>query len=540
MKKIICILICTLMIITIIPSVSSISKLSIPEKKINQNNLINNKYEKNQILSEFVSMQNPPKISEMNFKSIKPLPKNTPDEFSWTEYNGKDWTTPAKHQGNCGSCWAFAAMSVYESIIKIKENCAEFNPDLSEQYILSCIKGAGSCYGGNTHRAFELLNSTSANGNYHDGIIPEECMLYQADDDIPCSDKCDNWESLLVPIYDFGTWQVKGSDDDREAIKTHIMETGPVAAYIKGTDMFKIWGALNHNPEDFFDNILPVVGINHVIMIVGWKDISSAPNGGYWICKNSWGQGWGYNGFFNIAYGSLNIDKYLITWAGYDPDSFNWSPIPITDGPYGVYLGNELSLDGSDSIGIEGEILSYFWEFGDGFNDTGITTTHNYADLGKYTVTLTATDSEGYIGDSETNLWVQDSNLPPNKPSISGPVSGMVNANKKYTVSSTDPEGNDIWFLIKWSEEETYQIYGPYKSGEEVTIGHYWQKIGSHTISVKAKDVFNDESELETFNIRIPKNKARDISGLLLYKVINRFPFISILVKIISNIDLVF
>ena len=35
---------------------------------------------------------------------------STPDEFSWKDFEGKDWTTPAKHQGACGSCWDFAAL----------------------------------------------------------------------------------------------------------------------------------------------------------------------------------------------------------------------------------------------------------------------------------------------------------------------------------------------------------------------------------------------------------------------------------------------
>jgi C1A family cysteine protease len=32
---------------------------------------------------------------------------DTPDEFNWRDNEGVDWTTPAKHQGNCGSCWGF-------------------------------------------------------------------------------------------------------------------------------------------------------------------------------------------------------------------------------------------------------------------------------------------------------------------------------------------------------------------------------------------------------------------------------------------------
>ena len=38
--------------------------------------------------------------------------------------------------------------------------------------------------------------------------------------------------------------------------------------------------------------------------IVGYDD-----NTGCWICKNSWGTGWGEQGFFRIAYGQCNIES---------------------------------------------------------------------------------------------------------------------------------------------------------------------------------------------------------------------------------------
>jgi len=67
-----------------------------------------------------------------------------------------------------------------------------------------------------------------------------------------------------------------------------------------------------------------------VVCIVGWKDDDSIQNGGYWICKNSWGTDWGYDGFANIEYGSMNIDKSrfpfdgFILWVDYNPDDYAW------------------------------------------------------------------------------------------------------------------------------------------------------------------------------------------------------------------------
>ena len=55
---------------------------------------------------------------------------DTPIEFTWTSDDEKDWTTRAKNQGNCGSCWLFGSMGALESVINIREECADLNPDL--------------------------------------------------------------------------------------------------------------------------------------------------------------------------------------------------------------------------------------------------------------------------------------------------------------------------------------------------------------------------------------------------------------------------
>ena len=197
-------------------------------------------------------MSIPMSFLEPDIISPKPVPKLTPNEFCWIDNNGYDWTTPAKNQGNCGSCWAFAALGAFESVIKIKEDCPDLNPDLSEQYVLSCLPQAGSCRGGSTSHALNLIKQTTPEGNNKNGVIPESCFNYYADHRIPCSDKCGNWEENLVPLLDHGTWKSDGSSSDIQRIKTQIMEKGPVGAHIMATESFKIWGSVIHNPSTYF------------------------------------------------------------------------------------------------------------------------------------------------------------------------------------------------------------------------------------------------------------------------------------------------
>ncbi len=323
-KKIMGAIIVLILIIGALPSTISVNSNQgfLKENLEDDENVINYQIKGSNFFQDYTIMKEP--ISYPEIEGVPyPILDDLPDEFSWRNYNGKDWTTPAKNQGSCGSCWAFAALGVLESMVEIREGDADINPDFSEQYVLSCLPEAGSCRGGRAWVALELIQDDGPTGNNANGIIFEECFPYQADDDIPCSDKCPNWIDQLVPISNWGSWETDGTSEDRKAIKSYIFENGPVVSHMKATDLFKAFGAVFHNPNLFFPRFRRAHSVNHVVMIVGWKDLPNIPSGGYWICKNSWGTEWGYDGFVNIAYGSLNIDRSLIVWADYDPDSFD-------------------------------------------------------------------------------------------------------------------------------------------------------------------------------------------------------------------------
>ncbi len=78
-------------------------------------------------------------------------------EFSWTDCHGRNWVTPVKNQGACGSCWAFAAVGATELMVNLYYN-QPLNLDLSEQQIVSCAN-AGSCSGGYVPRVLRLYKN---------------------------------------------------------------------------------------------------------------------------------------------------------------------------------------------------------------------------------------------------------------------------------------------------------------------------------------------------------------------------------------------
>jgi C1A family cysteine protease len=339
-----------------------------------------------------------------------------PDYFNWRDHEGKDWTTPAKEQGNCGSCWDFAAIGALESIIKIREECADMNPDLSEQYVLSCLPAAANnygegCWGGTPYGAFFYMMNTTSEGNYQNGAIPETCFPYHASDDISCSEKCENWEDLLVPILDCAEGYLGfDSPESRAIIKSQIYQYGPVAAGMNVTNDFINFGNVHHDPTDYFPDPDEPWGmsLNHIIVILGWKNDSSIDNGGYWICKNSWGTNWGYNGFYNIEYGAL-FTGFYVSAVDYDPDSFDWPPnTPAISGPASgkpeeeyEYTFTSMDPDGVDDV-------FYYIDWGDNSNsgwigpfesDEIVIVKHTWENKGTYNIRAKTKDTSGLESD---------------------------------------------------------------------------------------------------------------------------------------------
>ena len=73
----------------------------------------------------------------------------------------------------------------------------------------------------------------------------------------------------------------------------------------------------------------------------------------------------------------------------------NTNPVASAGGPYMGQVGIPLTFDGSASIDLDGDTLTYNWDFGDGNTGTGMVVQHIYTSAGTYTVTLRVDDSRG-------------------------------------------------------------------------------------------------------------------------------------------------
>jgi C1A family cysteine protease len=243
---------------------------------------------------------------KVRFAHLDSLPSphllNTESFFDWRLLDG---VTPVRDQGQCGSCWDFAATGAFEGSYRIATG---IEADLSEQQVLSCNDGGSSCNGGWMVDAYNVFM------NY--GAVDETCMPYAANDYVPCTQENCTPVAALIGYEDI--------QNDVNAIKNALMY-GPLSTTFTVYDDFFGYSSGCYEHEN-------VSEINHAVVIVGWDD-EMCEGQGAWIVKNSWGQGWGLNGYFYIKYNSAAIGSFTqrpiyreggLPALVYDPDAFQY------------------------------------------------------------------------------------------------------------------------------------------------------------------------------------------------------------------------
>jgi C1A family cysteine protease/predicted secreted protein len=207
-----------------------------------------------------------------------------PSAYSWCDQGG---CTSVKDQGSCGSCWAFGTVGPLESNIKIHDGLEK---DLSEQYLVSCNTDGWGCSGGWWAHDYHLNKTPS--GESEAGAVYEADFPYVARDD-SCNPPHTHHEKL-------DSWAYVGSSQSVPAvaaIKQAIYDHGPVSAAICVGSSFE-----SYSSGIFQTNESCSGDVNHAVVLVGWDDSQ-----GIWHLRNSWGPGWGENGYMRIKYGTSNV-----------------------------------------------------------------------------------------------------------------------------------------------------------------------------------------------------------------------------------------
>jgi hypothetical protein len=121
-------------------------------------------------------------------------------------------------------------------------------------------------------------------------------------------------------------------------------------------------------------------------------------------------------------------------------------------------------------------------------------------------------------------------NNPPGTPTITGTTEGKIGTEYEYTFVSIDPDGDDLYYWVQWGEGcPSVEWIGPYKSGEEITMNNTWANKGDYSISVKARDTSDAESDWGTLEVHMPKTSVKtflNIPETLLDKLRESFLFL--------------
>ncbi len=112
-------------------------------------------------------------------------------------------------------------------------------------------------------------------------------------------------------------------------------------------------------------------------------------------------------------------------------------------------------------------------------------------------------------------------NQPPDKPDIYGPNSLKVNEEGTFTVSAIDPDDDKVYFYIDWGDGNFLDWDGPYDSAEIVDYQYTWTIKDTYMIKVKAKDIYDEKSDLTEFEIKISNPRMR-----AWWRIIDIFPII--------------
>lgn len=121
-------------------------------------------------------------------------------------------------------------------------------------------------------------------------------------------------------------------------------------------------------------------------------------------------------------------------------------------------------------------------------------------------------------------------NNPPSIPSITGKLIGNIGNTYNYTFLSTDPEGDDISYYVKWGDGNTIIWTSDQASGTPLYETHSWAAQGTYNIEAKAQDRYGCQSDWGTLIVSMPKNRAINtpFTNFLyrypfLYQILQRF-----------------
>ncbi|CAL5975126.1 Cathepsin_L [Hexamita inflata] len=288
--------------------------------------------------------------------AINPLP-DLSTVYPSVDLREMQLITSAKNQGQCGCCYVFQTMAVLENaVLRDKNNLNSFwqnkadsaTLSLSEQFQLSnaICKTCNYCKGGNfviqtyimvpgneqqTNPSHQPIQTIELTENFPYAYAANEAA-WKAQTIIAPKLSADN-QLLPVKMFDnsglYAAWcnqsakvtpTIKIFDDDASSFNASTINT--IKSYLSrgiaiAISIFVGTGTPATAFQYFTGNSIiynpcTTWNMDHAVVLVGY----GTKNGkNVWVIKNSWGTGWGDNGFFFVEIGSNSYctEQYAYT-----------------------------------------------------------------------------------------------------------------------------------------------------------------------------------------------------------------------------------
>ncbi|WIA14374.1 hypothetical protein OEZ85_002903 [Tetradesmus obliquus] len=267
--------------------------------------------------------------------------------------------SPAQDQGTCSSCVGFAVTAAAEAAVNAYKQQSWDKLGLSEQDLIFCMLPPHiDCVSGASYdEVVKYLNAARIAQ-----WAPRDCFPYLEAASSTQTEDCDQLKAGLKAgecssqLPEGGAFTVADAGSPLATMaraKEQIMLTGGVFTSMAMSST--AFGRFAQNKtaasgtfvaiEDA-SKLDPSTSVMHAVFCYGWWDRPGILSDGYWICKNSWGPGWGLGGSFRVAYGSAFIMQPDHTFAM----QFNKASLTQRVEDIKQRLGPDLSNDQSGCV----------------------------------------------------------------------------------------------------------------------------------------------------------------------------------------------